>query len=267
MLAGIIAGLAALCTGAPRAQLPAPPAAEDRLAAIRARGELQVCIWPEYHAVTWRNPRTGEVQGLDADMARLFAARLRVRLAFVEFSGQAMATPVEAGQCDIAMSGVTVTEARAARVAFTKPYLSSPLVGVTNRASARVRDWSEIDRAGVVVAVVEAAPAEALMRAALRRAEISTLRPPRRREAEVQSGRADVFITDVPYARGLAQQQDWVRLVEPPGRFGETLMAYAVARGDPAWLAEANNFLAAVKADGALARSAERFGLQSLLVY
>ena len=263
MLGRIIAGLALLCTGAAWSQAPV----EDRLAAIRARGELRVCIWPDYLGMSWRNPRTGEVDGMDADMARLFATRLRVRLAFVELPGPGISAPIEAGQCDVAMTGVTVTEERAARIAFTKPYLSSPLVGVANRASQRVREWTDIDRPGVVVAVVETAPAEALMRAALRRAELAALRPPRRREAEVQAGRADVFVTDVPYARGLAQQQDWVRLVEPPARFGETLMAYAVPRGDPGWLAEVNNFLAGAKADGTLARAAERFGLQALLVY
>ncbi len=259
-----MAGLGAVCT-AGLAQPAAP--VEDRLAAIRARGELRVCVWPAYFGITWRNPRGGELEGLDIDMARAFAARLRVRLALVESDNSGITEAVEAGTCDIGMSGVTVTEERAARVAFTKPYLSTPLVGIANRASARVRDWAAIDRPGVVVAVSGGAPAEAIMRASLRRAELNVLRLPRLRETEVQSGRADVFITDVPYGRGLAQQQDWVRLIESPGRFGETLMAYAVARGDAGWLAEANNFLNAVKSDGSLARSAERFGVGSLVVY
>lgn len=234
---------------------------------MRARGELRVCAWPEYAGMSWRNPRSGDLEGLDIDMARALAARLRLRLVMVETDIQAIPGAVEAGTCDIAMGGVTVTEERAARIAFTKPYLSTPLVGIANRASARVRDWGAIDRAGMVVAVSAGAPAEAIMRGALRQAELAVLRPPRLREAEVRAGRADVFITDVPYGRGMAQQQDWVRLIEAPARFGETLMAYAVARGDAAWLAEANNFLAAVKADGSLARSAERFGIGGLVVY
>ena len=240
---------------------------EDRLAIMRGRGELRVCAWPEYFGMSFRQPRSGELEGMDIDMARAFAARLRLRLTVVETDILAMPAAIEEGRCDIGMGGVTVTEERAARIAFTKPYLSTPLVGIANRASARVRDWAAIDRAGVVVAVSAGAPAETIMRAALRRAELSVLRPPRARELEVQSGRADVFITDVPYGRGLAQQQDWVRLIEAPARFGETLMAYAVARGDGAWLAEANSFLAAVKADGSLARSAERFGIGGLVVY
>jgi len=264
---GIQGGTQGGTPGGIQAGTPAGNPGEDRLAAMRARGELRVCAWPEYHGISWRNPRNGELEGLDIDMARAFAARLRLRLAIVETELAAIPDAVEAGQCDIGMGGVTVTGERASRVAFTKPYLSAPLVGVANRASARVRDWAAIDRPGVVVAVSDGAPAEAAMRAALRRAELSVLRPPRLREAEVRTGRADVLITDLPYARGLAQRQEWVRLIEAPARFGETLMAYAVARGDGAWLAEANNFLASVKADGSLARSAERFGAASLVVY
>ncbi len=267
MLGGIIAGLTLFCTGETRAQT-ARPAEGDRLGVIRARGDLRVCVWPEYHGLSWRNPRNGELEGLDADMARLLASRLRLRLTIVEVMfGQGIVAAVEAGQCDIGMSGVTVTEDRAERVAFTKPYLATPLVAVVSRASTRVRQWAEIDRAGVVVAVTEGTPAEGLMRGALQRAELSLLRAPRRREAEVRSGRADVFITDAPYGRGLAAQQDWMRLVEAPPRFGETLTAYALPRGDAAWLAEANGFLAAVKADGSLARAAERYGILDLIAY
>ncbi len=265
MPAMIIAGLAAFCTGG-LAQAQAQPA-EDRLTAIRARAELRVCIWPGYHGLSWRNPRTGELEGLDVEMARLLAARLRVRPAFMEVLTPAIPAAVEAGRCDIAMSGVTVTEERATRIAFSKPYLATPLVGIANRASTRVREWDDIDRPGVVVMVAEGAPAMAIMRESLRRAELSVLPPHRRREAEVQAGRADVSITDVPFGTGLAMQQDWVRLVPAPPRFGETLTAYAVPRGDAAWLAEVNNFLAAVKSDGALARAADRFGLVGLLVY
>ena len=261
----IIAGLAAFCTGgAAHAQTALP---EDRATAIRARGELRICIWPGYHGLSWRNPRSGELEGLDIEMARMLAARLRVRPAFVEVLAPTIPAAVEAGRCDIGMSGVTVTEDRATRIAFSKPYMATPLLGIASRNSNRVREWADIDRPGVVVMVAEGAPAQSVMRAALRRAELTVLPPDRRREAEVRAGRADVFITDMPYGTGLAMQQDWVRLVAAPARFGETLTAYALPRADGAWLAEVNSFLAAVKSDGSLARAAERFGLLGLVVY
>lgn len=35
--------------------------AADRLHDIKARGELRVCIWPEYYGISYRNPKSGAV--------------------------------------------------------------------------------------------------------------------------------------------------------------------------------------------------------------
>ncbi|RVT97476.1 amino acid ABC transporter substrate-binding protein [Rhodovarius crocodyli] len=261
-IAAIVAGVAAFGTGGVAAQPQ-----EDRLAAMRARGELRVCAWTGFYGMSWRNPRSGELEGVDADMARALAQRLGLRQVLVPTAQVGMLAQLEAGACDIAMSGAVITPERAQQVAFTKPYFSTPVLGVANRASARVRDWQSIDRPGVLVAVAEGSQAEAAMRNSLRRAELTVLRAARPREVEVLSGRVDVLVASLPYARGLAEQEGWVRLLEAPPRFGEALMAYAVPRGDAAWLAEVNNFLAAAKSDGSLARAAERQGLQGLVVY
>jgi hypothetical protein len=57
-----------------------------------------------------------------------------------------------------------------------------------------------------------------------------------------------------------------VRLMAPPARFGETRYAHAVAQGDPAWLATVDAFVAAVQADGTVARAAARHELTSVML-
>ena len=49
----------------------APAMAENRpaLDRIRARGELKVCIWTDYYSITYRNPRTQQLSGLDIDLS------------------------------------------------------------------------------------------------------------------------------------------------------------------------------------------------------
>jgi ABC-type amino acid transport substrate-binding protein len=246
--------------------VPPPPPPPDRLAAIRARGELLVCIWPEYFAVSYRNPRNGELEGIDIDMARAFAARLGVPPVFVETGFTEVFDRLDEGGCDIAMMGVGITAARAERVAFSKPYMASAFHAVATRTSARVGAWRDIDTPGTVVAVAAGTVMEAVMRESLRHAELMVVRPPRTREGEVLAGRADVFISDFAYTRRMLLMHDWARVIEPPGRFGETLYAYAVARGDPAWLNEVNGFLERARLDGTLGRAAQRHGLASLLL-
>lgn len=245
--------------------LPAPPV--ERLAAIRRRGELAVCIWPDYFAISYRNPRNSELEGIDIDMARALANRLSVTLRFVETNFAEFIDRVESGACDVAMMGVGILPSRQERLAFTKPYLSSAVYAVTTRESTRIGSWQDIDSAGTVVAVAAGTLMEPLLRQTLKQAELLVVRPPRTREAEVQSGRADVFMSDFPYTRRMVLMHDWARVIDPPGRFGDTLYGYAVARGDTAWLTEVNAFVTAAKADGTLARAAARHGLSTILVY
>ena len=60
--------------------------------------------------------------------------------------------------------------------------------------------------------------------------------------------------------------QEWVRIIDPPAGFGATSYAYAVAKGDPKWLAEVDAFVVAARADGTLAKAAEKNGLTPILV-
>jgi ABC-type amino acid transport substrate-binding protein len=260
MAMAIIASLAVFSEAFPQ------PAPRDVLGAARARRELAVCMWPDYFAISYRNPRNSELEWIDIDMARALAARLGLGLRFVETSFAAFLDRLEAGDCDIAMMAVGITPARAERVAFSKPYLASAVYGVTTRENVRVRSFADIDRPGVTVAVAAGTVMEPLMRNTLRNAELVVVRPPRTREAEVEAGRADVFMSDFPYTRRMLLMHDWARVIDPPAGFGETLYAYAVPKGDPAWLAEVNNFLNAVRADGSLARAAARHGLGPILL-
>ncbi|UPY38020.1 ABC transporter substrate-binding protein [Sediminicoccus sp. KRV36] len=280
MALAIIAGFFPLCEAwsqagirpapptAPPAAAPIPPASPlpPRLDAIRARGELRVCIWPDYFAISFRNPRNSELEGLDIDLARALAARLSVRLAFVETNFASFMDRVEAGDCDIAMMGVGITPARAQRVAFSRPYLASPVYAVTTRNNPRIRNWADIDTPGTVVAVAAGTVMEPLMSRTLRRAELMVVAPPRSREAEIQAGRADVFMSDFPYTRRMVLMHDWAHVIEPPDRFGETLYAWALPMNDPAWLGEVNNFVGAMRADGTLGRAAARHGLTPILI-
>lgn len=231
-----------------------------------ARGELLVCIWTDYYSISWRNPRNDELSGIDIDLARDFARRLGVRVRFVETNFRDFMDRLDDGACDIAMFSVGITPQRAARVDFAPPYLSSPVYAVTTPDNPHVRRWDDIDRPGNAVGVAAGTYMEPLMRETLRHATVVSIAPPRRREAELEAGRIDVFMSDYPYTRRMIMQRDRVQIIEPPAGFGETRYAHAVRRGDLDWLAAVNAFVAAARADGTLAQAAERHGLTPILL-
>lgn len=233
---------------------------------VQRSGTLRVCIWPDYYGVTFRNPRSEQLGGIDIDLSAEFARDLKVQLKYVETSFPQLVEDVKAERCDVAMFAVGVLPQRKEHLSFSQPYLRSDIYGVTTRASRMVREWSDIDKPGVVVGVQAGTFMEPVMGQALKNAKMVIVRPPASREAELESGRVDVFMTDYPYSRRLLDKADWARLISPPSPFFTLPYAYAVKQGDAVWLARVDEFVAAIKRDGRLKAAAKRNGLTEILV-
>jgi ABC-type amino acid transport substrate-binding protein len=240
---------------------PAAPAAGTLLEQIRREGRLRVCMWPDYYGISYRNRRTGALQGLDVDLSQALASDLGVRLETVDTDFSRVIDDVAARRCDVAMMGVGVTAARAERVAFSLPYLRSDVYAITTRGNRTVRTWEDLDRPGRVIVVQKGTLMEPLMARVLKQAELRVLSRPGEREQEVASGRADAFITDYPYSRRMLATTDWARLIAPDRVVQLTDYAYALPQGEPAWLERVNAFVRAIRQDGRLEQAARRHEL------
>lgn len=80
------------------------------------------------------------------------------------------------------------------------------------------------------------------MRERLQAAKLAAVKAPNTREAELEAGRVDVFMTDYPYSRRVFNQVDWAVLLTPTKPFHITQYAYAVKQDNPVWLARVNQF-------------------------
>ena len=49
--------------------IPSP----DRLARVLQTKQLRVCIWPDYYGISYRNPKTLQLAGIDIDLAQELA--------------------------------------------------------------------------------------------------------------------------------------------------------------------------------------------------
>lgn len=252
---------AALLVAALTCWLGQAAAAEGHLDRIHRSGELRVCIWPEYFAISYRDPRTGTLSGIDIDLARDLAADLGVTPRFVDSSFARLEQDMAGDVCDITMHAVGVRPDRARSMAFSDPYLVSGIYAVSSKANPTIAAWDDIDRPGHVVVVQKGTYMEPVMRETLHAAKLEVVDDFKAREREVESGRADVFMTDYPYGRRMLTMTSWARLIVPPRPVAPTPYAYAVPLGDPAWLARVDQFVRAIKADGRLHRAAAANGL------
>jgi len=129
----IIGGGVAGCGGA------RPAGALER---IRARGEL---TWGadeqggEPYAFE-DAARGGALVGFEVDLAEALARALGVRARFVQNDWTTLIPSLERGTFDVAMNGIEVTPALAARVAFSRPYYRFTERLVARRGDPRVRD-------------------------------------------------------------------------------------------------------------------------------
>ncbi len=232
---------------------------------VQAAGNLRVCIWPDYYGISYRDPKTQILSGVDIDMAKALARDLGVGLIFIDSSFARLIDDVTEERCDIAMFAIGITSARKAYLRFTQPHLASDIYAITTKSNRRIKQWSDIDQDGTVVAVAKGTLHEPVMRERLQRATLRVLDTPHAREQEVESGRADVFMTDAPYSQRMLRTTDWARLIRPEGAYHVTQYAWAMRPGDDRWHERVESFLRSARQNGTLRASASRHGLQHIL--
>lgn len=237
----------------------------DRLTRIESAKKLRVCIWPDYYGISFRNPKTQQLAGIDIDNARDLARDLGVEVEFIDSSFANLIDDVTGDRCDIAMFAIGITPVRQEKLRFTQPHLASDIYAITTKSNRRIQQWADIDKAGTVVVVAKGTLHEPVMKAKLKAAELRVVDTPAAREQEVQSGRADVFMTDYPFSRRMLDNSDWARLISPSETYHITPYAWAMAPGDDRFHARVEKTLANMKRDGRLMSNAKRNGLEPIV--
>lgn len=124
----------------------ARPAAAGALDQVRRRGELR---WGADEQggepYAYEDPaRGGALVGFEVDLAEALARALGVRAVFVQNDWSTLIPSLERDSFDVALNGIEVTPARAARVAFTRPYYVFGERLVARRGDQRVRGLASL---------------------------------------------------------------------------------------------------------------------------
>jgi polar amino acid transport system substrate-binding protein len=113
---------------------------------LRARGELR---WggdeQGGEPYAYEDPaQGGALVGFEVDLAAALARALGVRPVFVQNDWSTLIPSLERGGFDVALNGIEVTPARAARVAFTRPYYLFAERLVVRRGDSRMSDLASL---------------------------------------------------------------------------------------------------------------------------
>lgn len=233
---------------------------QSRLFDITKSKKLQVCVYPLYYAISFRDTKTNTLSGLDIDMAKELGKELGAEVEFVESGFGTFIADLQANKCAIGMFALGVTTKRAQAVEFSKPYLHASVYGVA-RKGGKVKSWADIDKPGVKVAVLLGSYIETYMKGYLKKATIVSIQPPATRESELAANRVDAILVDYPTVLRVKQEFDWAVSVEPSQKLAPTPVAYAVPQGDQTWLNYVNQFIDITKMDGRLHSIAKKYQL------
>lgn len=232
-------------------------AIQSRLFEVAKSKKLRVCQYPLYYSISFRNPKSGQIEGIDADLSKELARELGADLEIVESSFGTFIADLQANKCEIGMFGVGASLRRAQAVEFSKPYLITNIYGVT-RKGGPIKSWADVDKKGVKAAVTLGSYIEPFMKSYLKNAELVSVAPPNTREGELVANRADVIITDYPTAIKVTDEFDWAQTVVPTEKLAVTPYAYVVPQGDQIWLNYVNLFIDTIKLDGRLQKFADK---------
>ncbi len=254
-----------LATGcqASDANQEAPEAATQATATlpdIQERGVLKVGTAGDYQPMSYLDPKTGSYVGLDAELAQDLAAALGVEVKYVETSWPTLMEDTLAGKFDLAICGITITEARKEKALMSDGYLGNGKTVLCRAEDAdKYTSLEAINRPEVRVMENPGGLNEQFARENLPDATLIIHDVNQEIPGLVAAGEADVMITEIMEAGYYVGQDSRLAapLIYEPFTHGE--LGILMPKGSEDLLDYVNAFLAKEKASGRLDELAEDY--------
>ncbi len=229
----------------------------SRQKGISADTPLRIGVAPDYPPVIFK--QDGVIAGMEADLAVNVARALNRPYRFVSLDWNQMIPALMEGRIDIIMAGMTVTEERAIRVAFSKPYLKTGQMALIRRTdAARYSQPAQVMMGRANVGFQRGTTGEQFVRQQFPNAKEIGFLSAEDAAIALNRGRIDLLIHDAPVVWWLASENE-AKLMVSPQPLTEEYLAWAVRRDDPELLALVNDCLDAMKKDGTLNRIFKRW--------
>jgi len=175
-----------------------PGGGGSTLAKIKQRGQLVLGTSGNMPGMSMADA-SGNVTGLDIDIARLMAQGMGVELVTKVMPFADLLSTLESGGVDLVISNVTINMERNMRVAFVGPYLTSGKCLVTrNEALARAQQSKDLNTPSTRLVVLRGSTSERFARELMPNATVLTIDDYARGAEMVKSDQAGAMLTDYP---------------------------------------------------------------------
>jgi polar amino acid transport system substrate-binding protein len=242
-----LAGATALGLSAAFA-LHAPAASAQTVADIKKKGEITVGMlvdFPPYGILNASN----QPDGYDADVARLLAKEMGVKLKLVPVTGPNRIPFLLTNKVDLLVASLAITPERAKQVQFSKPYAAAQIVLYGSKKS---NIKAAADLKGLRLGVARASTQDiALTAAAPQGTEIRRFDDDASAMQALMAGQVDAIGCSTLVAAQIAKRVP-ANTFENKFVLREQLMAVALRPGQDELLKTVNDFITRNKANGEL---------------
>ena len=244
-----------------KSSAPASASASASVASAPATAaKIVIGLDDNFPPMGFRDAKTNEIVGFDIDLAREAGKRLGVVVEFKPIDWNAKEAELSGKRVDVLWNGLTITDKRKEKIAFTSPYLENrQIIVVTAKSPIKAK----ADLAGKVLGVQEGSSAvEAIEKDAIAK-KLKTVRKFGDNVAalmDLSAGRLDALVVDEVVGRYYITKKPGEYLVLED-HFGTEEYGVGMRKEDVELLGKLQKAMDDMKKDGAAARiSTQWFG-------
>lgn len=241
------------------AQLGTTPSNSPVIDRILSRGELVVgtaASMPPLNMTT----RSGEIIGLEPDLADYLAFSMGVKLRTEKLQFSELLDALKTEKVDMVLSGMTITPERNLGVAFAGPYFVSGKCVLTKiEALASMESAADINRANLTITALEGSTSQAFVENTIPTARLVTAPDYDTAVGRVLDGEADVMVSDYPICLVTHARNPDSGLVSVITRLTFEPIGIALPAGDPLLLNFVDNILQGLSITGWLTALEDRW--------
>ena len=241
-------------------QANAAASEQNMLETVRERGILRIGTTGDYKPMSFLDPETGAYWGFDTELAEDLAASLDVEIEYVPTSWPTLMEDTLAGKFDLAICGITITDARKGQALMSEGYLKNGKTVLCRTEEAdRYTSLEAINQPEVRVMENPGGLNEKFARENLPDATLIIHDVNQEIPGLVASGEADVMITEIMEAGYYVGQDSRLAapLIYEPFTSGQ--LGVLIPKGSDDLLEYVNGFLAEEKKNGRLDELAEKY--------
>ncbi|WP_349728346.1 transporter substrate-binding domain-containing protein [Peribacillus frigoritolerans] len=222
--------------------------AKDVLAQVKEKDKIVFGVKNDTRLFGLKNPKTGDVEGFDIDIAKALAAEIlgdENKVEFKEVTSKTRMALLNNGDIDAIVATMTITEDRKKEVDFTDVYFDAGQSLLVKKGS----DIKGIDSLkGKKVLAVKGSTSSINIREKAPEAQVLEFENYSEAFAALKSGQGDALTTDDSILYGMADEDPSYELVG--GTFTEEPYGIAVKKGNADFVGELNKALKSLKDSG-----------------